>query len=57
MFPLSKTFSKDECGAIAVDWLLLTATAIGLAVGVLTMLQTGDTKLSDTKSEATLHSP
>jgi uncharacterized protein HemX len=34
-----KSFAKNDAGAIAVDWLLLTATAIGLAIGGFSMLQ------------------
>ncbi|WP_439123378.1 hypothetical protein [Marivita sp.] len=42
-----KTFAKNEAGAIAIDWLLLTATAIGLAIGGLSMLQHESATASD----------
>ena len=32
-------FAAVETGAFAMDWLLLTATAIGLTIGGLTMTQ------------------
>lgn len=44
---------KDEHGAVTVDWLLLTATAIGLAIGGMTMLQTNASTVSDATSAAT----
>ena len=28
MLKLLKTFSKDECGAVTVDWVLLTSTLV-----------------------------
>ena len=51
MGPFIQTFAKTECGAVAIDWLLLTATAIGLAIGGLTMMQTDATDMSDATAE------
>lgn len=31
MFKFLKTFRKDECGAVTVDWVVLTAAVVGLA--------------------------
>jgi len=33
-----KKFRKDETGAIAVDWVALTAAIVGLAVGVIAVI-------------------
>ncbi len=33
-----KKFRKDETGAIAVDWIVLTAVIVGLAVGVIAVI-------------------
>lgn len=30
-----RTFCKDECGAVTVDWVVLTAAVIGLGMIVL----------------------
>lgn len=43
---------KDKQAAMTVDWLLFTATAIGLAIGGMTMLQTNASRVSDASSEA-----
>jgi Flp pilus assembly pilin Flp len=36
-----KTFVHDEEGAITVDWVVLTAAAVALALLVLSTIQTG----------------
>ncbi len=33
---LIKTFSRDEDGAVTVDWVVLTAAIVGLGIAVLT---------------------
>jgi Flp pilus assembly pilin Flp len=33
-----KKFKEDETGAIAVDWVALTAAIVGLAVGVIAVI-------------------
>jgi Flp pilus assembly pilin Flp len=33
-----KTFWKDETGAVAVDWVVLTAAIVGLGVGVIAII-------------------
>jgi len=34
-FKLAKTFSRDEDGAVTVDWVVLTAAIVGLGIAVL----------------------
>lgn len=48
----TKQFAADETGAIAVDWLLLTATAIGLAIGGLSMMQGNAADLTEATIDA-----
>jgi Flp pilus assembly pilin Flp len=35
------SFATDEDGAITVDWVVLTAAAVGLALFILGVIQTG----------------
>ena len=41
MFDFLKSRSTDEDGAVTVDWVVLTATMIGLAAGGATATLTG----------------
>lgn len=43
MKPFSKiiSFSRDEDGAVTVDWVVLTAAIVGLGIAVLTSVTTG----------------
>jgi Flp pilus assembly pilin Flp len=50
-----KAFARTESGAVALDWLLLTATAIGLAIGGLTMMQSNAADVSDASGDAQSH--
>ena len=34
-------FLKDECGAITVDWVVLTAAILGVLFGALTTFKSG----------------
>ena len=36
LFDLMKNFSRDEDGAVTVDWVVLTAAIVGLGIAVLT---------------------
>ena len=36
LFDLMKNFTKDESGAVTVDWVVLTAAIVGLGIAVLT---------------------
>ena len=38
---LFKAFSKDECGAVTVDWVVLTAAIVGLGMVVVTSVGGG----------------
>lgn len=34
-------FSKDETGAVTVDWVVLTAAIVGIAIAVISTIQGG----------------
>lgn len=40
-------FRRDEDGAITVDWVVLTAAIIGLAIALLALIAAGATDTSD----------
>lgn len=40
-------FIKDENGAVTVDWVVLCAGVVALAVAIVTAMQTGTLDLSD----------
>ena len=42
-----KLFRRDEDGAITVDWVVLTAAIVGLAVAVIAMVAAGATDHSN----------
>ncbi|MEZ5722471.1 MAG: hypothetical protein R3D59_13140 [Paracoccaceae bacterium] len=44
---LIKTFTRDEDGAVTVDWVVLTAAIVGLGIAVLTSVSGGTTSLAD----------
>jgi Flp pilus assembly pilin Flp len=49
---LVRRFSSDEDGAVTVDWVVLTAALVGLAIAVLAAVETGLADLSgDISSE------
>lgn len=51
MMKLIKNFKNDESGAVTVDWVVLTAAVVGLAVAAYSSIETGATKLtSDTET-------
>ena len=41
LFKLKKTFVDDEDGAVTVDWVVLTAAIVGIAVAILALIRTG----------------
>jgi Flp pilus assembly pilin Flp len=45
-------FVKSERGAITVDWVVITATAIGLAIGGLSMFQSNVTTVSSATGDS-----
>lgn len=51
MIKFIKNFRKDEDGAVTVDWVVLTAAVVGLAVaGVATVSNGVDTLAGDIES-------
>jgi Flp pilus assembly pilin Flp len=44
LFKLKKTFVEDEDGAVTVDWVVLTAAIVGIAVAVLALIRNGVNK-------------
>jgi Flp pilus assembly pilin Flp len=49
MIKFIKNFRKDEDGAVTVDWVVLTAAVVGLAIAAYGAIQTStDTVLTDT---------
>ena len=46
MMNFIKNFRKDEDGAVTVDWVVLTAAVVGLAVAAYSSIQTGATELT-----------
>ncbi|MEO0668878.1 MAG: hypothetical protein AAFZ99_13285 [Pseudomonadota bacterium] len=46
MIKFIKNFRKDEDGAVTVDWVVLTAAVVGLAVAAYSSIQTGATELT-----------
>ena len=46
MMNFIKRFRKDEDGAVTVDWVVLTAAVVGLAVAAYTSIETGATDLT-----------
>ncbi|MEM8692809.1 MAG: hypothetical protein AAGG57_13115 [Pseudomonadota bacterium] len=47
MMKFIKNFRKDEDGAVTVDWVVLTAAVVGLAVAAYTSIETGASKLTE----------
>jgi len=47
LFNYIKNFSRDEDGAVTVDWVVLTAAIVGLGIAVLTSVSGGTTSLAD----------
>ena len=46
MMNFIKNFRADENGAVTVDWVVLTAAVVGLAVAAYSSIQTGSTGLT-----------
>jgi Flp pilus assembly pilin Flp len=47
MMHFLKNFHADESGAVTVDWVVLTAAIVGLAIAVLASVGTGTKNLSN----------
>ena len=46
MMNFIKNFRRDEDGAVTVDWVVLTAAVVGLAVAAYNSIQTGASDLT-----------
>lgn len=46
MIKFIKNFRNDEDGAVTVDWVVLTAAVVGLAVAAYTSIESGATDLT-----------
>jgi Flp pilus assembly pilin Flp len=51
MMNFLKRFRKDEDGAVTVDWVVLTAAVVGLAVAAYSSIETGSTALTSKTSD------
>ena len=47
MIKFFKNFRKDEDGAVTVDWVVLTAAVVGLAIAAYGAIETETDKLAD----------
>ncbi|MCZ0812681.1 MAG: hypothetical protein ACQEVT_08070 [Pseudomonadota bacterium] len=47
-----KTFASNTEGAVTVDWVVLTATVVGLGVGVVAVLLNGNSALGEKLSDS-----
>jgi Flp pilus assembly pilin Flp len=50
MMNFIKNFRKDEDGAVTVDWVVLTAAVVGLAVAAYSSIETGVEDLTSNTS-------
>ena len=50
-FKITKRFKDDEDGAVTVDWVVLTAAIVGLAVAVLASVRAATVTLGDRISQ------
>jgi Flp pilus assembly pilin Flp len=46
MIKFFKNFRKDEAGAVTIDWVVLTAAVVGLAVAAYSSIETGASGLT-----------
>ncbi|BDY14952.1 hypothetical protein [Sulfitobacter pontiacus] len=46
MMNFIKNFKNDESGAVTVDWVVLTAAVVGLAVAAYSAIETGASDLT-----------
>jgi Flp pilus assembly pilin Flp len=51
MMKFIKNFRKDEDGAVTVDWVVLTAAVVGLAVAAYSSIEEGATELTGKTSD------
>lgn len=50
MMKFVKNFSNDEDGAVTVDWVVLTAAVVGLAIAAYGSIQTGASEMTSQTS-------
>lgn len=50
MMNFIKNFRRDEDGAVTVDWVVLTAAVVGLAVAAYSSIETGASNLTSNTS-------
>lgn len=50
MMKFIKNFRNDEDGAVTVDWVVLTAAVVGLAVAAYTSIEDGASGLTENTS-------
>jgi Flp pilus assembly pilin Flp len=50
MMKFIKNFGKNEDGAVTVDWVVLTAAVVGLAVAAYSSIETGSSALTASTS-------
>ena len=52
LFKLTKNFRDDESGAVTVDWVVLTAALVGIAIALIATVRTGiDEAATDIKNQ------
>ena len=51
MIKFFKNFRKDEDGAVTVDWVVLTAAVVGLAVAAYSTIESGASGLTTETSQ------
>ncbi len=51
MIKFIKNFRKDEDGAVTVDWVVLTAAVVGLAVAAYASIESGAKTLTSNTSD------
>ena len=47
MTKLLNVFAKDEDGAVTVDWVVLTAAIVGIAIAILAVIRTALNSTAD----------
>lgn len=52
MINFIKNFRNDEDGAVTVDWVVLTAAVVGLAIAAFTAINDGAEGLADNAADA-----
>lgn len=52
MVHLLKSFARDENGAVTIDWVVLTAAVVSLAIAAWTSIDDQTTALNDTTTNA-----